>query len=250
MGSFEIKTPEDIKKMQEGGKILRAVKNAVAKKVKTGVSAKDLDEFAEQMILDLGGKSSFKTVPNYRWTTCVNVNAGIVHGIPTKDLVFKKGDVVSIDLGVLYQGFHTDTSITVAIDPSAQVSKMLKVGQNALDLAIVEAKPGKRIYDISEAIEKKVKAGGFNPVRALVGHGVGRELHEEPQIPCFVSGTRNESPKIPVGAVIAIEVMYTQGKPDLVLEDDGWTISTQDGKISALFEETVAVTSHGLIVLT
>ena len=127
---------------------------------------------------------------------------------------------------------------------------MLKVGQNALDLAIVEAKPGKRIYDISEAIEKKVKAGGFNPVRALVGHGVGRELHEEPQIPCFVSGTRNESPKIPVGAVIAIEVMYTQGKPDLVLEDDGWTISTQDGKISALFEETVAVTSHGPIVLT
>ncbi len=250
MKGFEIKTSEDIKKMQEGGAKLSLIKKELANAVSVGVSAYEIEELALKLIEESGGEASFKMVPRYHWATCINVNEGIVHGIPKKDLIFSQGDVVSIDVGLFYKGFHTDTSISVLIGKDIKKQQMLEAGQNALTKAIAEAKVGNFVYDISSSIEKAITGAGYTPVRALVGHGVGRNLHEEPAIPCFTVGKRQNTPQLPDGATIAIEVMYTQGSADLVLEEDGWTIATSDGKISALYEDTVAVTKNGPVNLT
>jgi methionyl aminopeptidase len=247
---FYTKSKEEIEIMAECGQKLARVKKALFEKVAEGVSAWDIEELAVKLIKKEGAEASFKKVPGYSWATCVNVNAGLVHGIPKKELVFKKGDLVSVDLGLYFKGFHTDCSFSKGVDVSPQTEKFLDAGREALKKAIEKASAGNRIYDISEAIEKTITSYGFTPIRALVGHGVGRNLHEDPQIPCFVPGDRLESMEIPEGATLAIEVMYTQGGSDLVQEEDGWTIATQDGKISALFEETVAVVSGRPKVLT
>ena len=210
----------------------------------------DIEEKAVQLIGKSGGEASFKKVRNYSWATCINVNAGLVHGIPSKEVVFKKGDLVSIDVGLFYKGFHTDTSVSVGIGLEAKNQKFLDTGSDAVKAAIAEVKPGNRIFDLSMAIQDTIEKAGFTPIQALVGHGVGKNLHEEPAIPCFVAGPRLKSVEIVPGMVLAIEVMYTQGSPEIEIGKDGWTISVRDGKISALFEETVAVTGHGPLVLT
>ncbi|MFI5241270.1 MAG: M24 family metallopeptidase [Microgenomates group bacterium] len=158
--------------------------------------------------------------------------------------------MVSVDVGVFFKGFHTDTSFSVGLDVDGQTQKFLETGKKALKKAIAEVKIGKHVYDISQAIESVISGGGYTPIRALVGHGVGRELHEEPQIPCFVPGEVKESPKIEEGMVFAVEVMYALGSAEAEILSDGWTIAMADGKISALFEETVAVTKIGPKVLT
>jgi methionyl aminopeptidase len=245
-----IKSPEEIKYMAEGGKRLGKVKKALRDKVREGVSAREVEDLADTLIKKEGGTASFKMVPGYNWATCVNINDGVVHGIPKSEIVFKEGDVVSVDVGMFYKGFHTDTSFSVVVGQDRSKQDFLDIGEKALDVAIGKAQAGKRIYDISEAIENTLNSKGYSPVRALVGHGVGRELHEEPQIPCFVNGDRKTSPIIPEGAVLAIEVMYAKGSGDVKLEPDGWTISSSDDTITGLFEETVAVTNNGPIVLT
>lgn len=247
---FQIKTPEEIEIMHEGGRKLGKVKKELAKVVKVGANAYDIDKLAEELILAAGGEPSFKKVAGYYWTTCINVNEGIVHGIPKKSIIFKKGDLVSVDVGMYYKGFHTDTSISVGLGLSPENQRFLEAGQEALNKAISKVKKGNRIYDISEAMEKTLTKHGYNPVKSLVGHGVGLELHEEPQVPCFTLGKATETPEIKEGMTLAIEVMYTLGGTDLVYEEDGWTIATADGKISGLFEETVAVTNHGPVILT
>lgn len=236
--------------MRKGGKRLARVKKTLEDKIEPGVSAWDIEKLANELIAKEGGKPSFKMVEGYSWATCVNVNSGLVHGVPGPKIIFKKGDVVSVDVGMFYKGFHTDTSITVGIDVSRDVENFLEVGKRALARAIDQARVGNYIYDISRAIEDTIEEGGFIPIRALVGHGVGRELHEDPQIPCFVPGDIEASPRIEKGMVLAIEVMYTMGNPDVVSEADGWTISTRDGKISALFEDTVVVTQKVPELLT
>ena len=246
-----VKTPSEIKIMQEGGRRLAGVKHKLFDEVVEGVSAEIIEQITCRLIAKERGKPSFKMVPGYRWATCVNINEGVVHGIPKKEIVFKKGDVVSVDLGMFYRGFHTDTSFSVGLNTDPEITDFLETGEEALRSAIKSAIIGNRIYDISFAIESILKNNGYSPVKALVGHGVGRNLHEEPQIPCFIDGAeRNQSPEIPEGAVLAIEVMYSTGSADVVLDDDGWTIKTADGKISALFEETVAVTKRGPKILT
>lgn len=250
MQPISIKTEADLGKMRQGGEKLVRIKEALKKKVKAGVSASEIEALANELIDSEGGKASFKMVEGYSWATCVNVNAGLVHGIPRREVVFKKGDVVSVDVGLAYEGFHTDTSFTLDLEGTPQIKKFLGVGREALLAGIAEVKPNNRIYDISRAIEKVLTAAGLTPIRALVGHGIGRALHEEPAIPCFTMGKRTASPEILPGMVLAIEVMYTQGSPEIVREEDGWTLSVADGKISALFEETVAVTRHGHLVFT
>jgi methionyl aminopeptidase len=219
-------------------------------KVEEGANANDLEVLANRLIAKEKAQASFKMVPGYHWATCVNVNAGLVHGIPTDKVVFQKGDLVSVDLGIYYQGFHTDTSFTVGIKTDLEVENFLSTGKETLKQVIAVCQPGGRIYDISRAIETTVKTAGYSPIRALVGHGIGRALHEEPPVPCFVSQKRSESPILNEGLVLAVEIMYAQGKPDVVLANDGWTISLADGKMAALFEETVAITRHGHLVLT
>lgn len=248
MNKFTIKSEEEIKIMVEGGKKLARVKNELKKKIKKGNSTSEIESLAVELISKEGGEPSFMMVPNYHWATCVNVNEGLVHGVPAKNIVFNKGDVVSVDVGFYYKGFHTDTSFTVALDPNVKVKKFLETGKLALKKAIQACREGNFISDISAVIEKTVSEKGYAPIRALSGHGVGKELHEDPMIPCFVS--KGKGLRIRSGMALAIEVMYTMGKPDVVLAQDGWTISVRDGKISALYEETVAVTHHGLIVLT
>lgn len=245
-----IKTDEEIKIMAEGGAKLGRVKNALKAAVSAGVTAEDIEKLAQELIKKEGAEPSFDKVPGYRWATCINVNEGLVHGIPSRGLVFKDHDVVSIDVGIYYKGFHTDTSVTVAINPTDEIKKFLSVGRSALEKAISKVREGNFIFNISEAIEKTIEEGGYTTIKALVGHGVGRELHEDPQIPCFVPGKIDESPKIKKGMVLAVEVMYAQGSDKVAIAEDGWTIVMRDGKISALFEETVAVTQKGPKILT
>lgn len=246
-----IKTPEEVKIMAEGGKKLARVKKKIIKEIKKGISAQQIETLATQLIHKEGCKPSFKMVPNYNWSTCVNVNEGIVHGIPKKDIVFKKGDIVSVDMGVYYRFFHTDTSFSLGISLDDEETKFLQTGKNALKKAIDTAIIGNKIYDISQAIETVITKAGYSPVRALVGHGVGKELHEEPQIPCFTDPKHLEiSPQIVEGMVLAIEVMYSKGSGGIGVGEDGWTISSSDGTITALFEDTVAVTKKGPLVLT
>jgi methionyl aminopeptidase len=251
------KSDEEIQIMAVGGAKLARVKNALAEAVAEGVGASDIEDLAVKLIAKEGAEASFKKVPGYHWATCVNVNEGLVHGIPTASVIFKKGDIVSIDVGVYYQGFHTDTSVSVGIGATPENRRFLAVGREALGKAIKVAKEGNHIYDISAAIEGTVEAAGYSTIKALVGHGVGRELHEEPQIPCFLPrsnrgepGRITDSPQIKKGMVLAIEVMYAAGSDAVEVLGDGWTIRMQDGKIAALFEETVAVTAEGGKVLT
>lgn len=244
------KTNSEIRIMIEGGKRLREVKARLKKEVKEGVKASKIDALAEKLILSSGGRPSFKMVKGYAWTTCININEGVVHGIPTDSVVFKKGDLVSVDVGMYYKGFHTDTSLSVGVEVDINTKKFLGVGENTLSNAIKTARIGNRIYDISREIETVLTRNNLSPIRALVGHGIGRNLHEDPQIPCFTSGKRKYSPEIPENATLAIEVMYCRGSGEVALESDGWTIVTSDDTISALFEETVAITENGPIILT
>lgn len=249
-GKITIKSPTEIKIMEAGGEKLGRVKNALKAAVKPGVTAAEIEELAIKLIKNEGAEASFKKVPGYHWATCISVNEGLVHGIPVKELVFKKGDIVSIDVGIYFKGFHTDTSISVGIDESLENRKFLNVGQETLNKAIKKAVAGNHIYDISKVIEESIEAAGYTTIKALVGHGVGRELHEDPQIPCFLPGRVEDSPKIVPGMVLAIEVMYAQGSDKVEIAEDGWTIRMRDGKISGLFEDTVAVTEKGPVVLT
>lgn len=246
---MHIKTDDELKIMAEGGAKLAYIRDSLEKAVKVGVSAFDIEELAVELIAKSGGQSSFKMVPNYSWATCVNVNEGIVHGIPKKTTVFAAGDVVSVDVGLFYKGFHTDTSFSVGLDVDAKTEQFLQAGRKALGKAIAEAKPGNHVVDISRQMQK-VEDQGYSVIRSLVGHGVGKKLHESPQIPCYVFGDELPNPELKPGLVIAIEIMYTMGSPEIVCAQDQWTIETRDAKIAALYEETVAVTKNGPLVLT
>lgn len=250
MDNIHLKTKEELEIMLEGGKKLARVKKELGNMVAVGVSAIDIEKRAQELIREEGAEPSFMKVPRYHWATCVNVNDGIVHGIPKAQIVFKKGDIVSVDVGVFYKGFHTDTSLTVGVEVDAKAQHFLEVGRRALNNAIAKVKKGNRIYDISEAIDKTLSEEGLTAANGLVGHGVGRNLHEGPQIPGYIDVKRGKTPEIKVGAALAVEVMYTPGDGEIALSDDGWTIVTRDGTISALFEETVLVTEKGPLVAT
>lgn len=245
-----IKSSEEIQIMAEGGAKLGRVKRALAAAVKAGVTALDIEKLAVKLIAAEGAESSFMKEPNYHWATCININEGIVHGIPTSEVVFKNGDIVSIDVGIYYKGFHTDTSITVGVNPSSETKRFLNTGSLALQKALKEARAGNHIYDISSVIESVVEKEGYSTIKALVGHGVGRKLHEDPQIPCFLPGRIEDSPIIKKGMTLAVEVMYAEGGDKVEILEDGWTIAMRDGKMSGLFEETVAITDEGTKVLT
>lgn len=243
------KTNEEIAIMQEGGHKLREIKETLRSNVREGVTPIELDQLAEKLIFEAGGEPSFKMVRDYKWTTCININEGVVHGIPTKR-AFKAGDIVSVDVGMFYKGFHTDTSFTVAIgEVDKETESFLKTGVEALNQAIKAVKAGNRISDVSCAMQAVLEAQGYSPVKALTGHGIGRKLHESPYVPIYwTEGAEDEI--IPEGSTLAVEVIYTLGSSDLVLLEDSWTINTKDGKIASLYEETVVATANGPLVLT
>lgn len=247
---IKYKTPEEVKIMAIAGKKLAIVKNSLRDAVKVGVNAMDIEILAREKIKFVGAEGSFNKVPGYSWVTCVNINSEVVHGIPKESKVFKDGDVVSVDVGLYYKGFHSDTSFTVGLNVNKEVGKFLRVGAEALNLAISQVKAGQYLYKLSEVMQTNVEGAGYSVVKSLVGHGIGRELHEDPQIPCFVPGRVEDGPKMEVGMVLAVELMYAMGTDKTHVLNDGWTIAMRDDKISALFEETVAVTKMGPKVLT
>ena len=232
--------PQALSALRAGGKILADVRDEVAAMVKPGIRFEDLESAAMKKLLEKGAKPSFTTVEEYQWATCIVKNEGVCHGIP-KGKIVENGDVVSIDVGALYKGYHTDTTITVvAGDTSPEKNALLEAGRAALEAAIAQAVPGNSVYDISQAMESELEKRGFHAVYQLTGHGIGKQLHLAPNIPCVA---RKESKKIILeeGMALAIEPMYAAGDPSLELADDGWTYQTRDHSLSGMFEHTVIV---------
>jgi methionyl aminopeptidase len=243
---------------KDGGQKLAFILKALLKGAHPGVKTSDLEKLAEVMIKEAGGHPSFKTVRGYKYSTCMCVNDEVVHGIP--DDILKEGDILCIDVGLLYKEYHTDTAWTIRIQNSQfriqnlkdkEIDRFLKTGEETLYKAIKEARVGNRIGHISKVIQDNIEGAGYSVVRSLIGHGVGKQLHEEPQIPGILTGDINNTPIIKEGMTLAIEVIYNQGSPDVVYKNnDGWTISTKDGSLSAVFEHTVGVTEEGPVILT
>lgn len=248
---IQIKSPKEIMVMRDGGLRLRRVLERIVSEVRPGITKLKLEEVAVKEIEAQGGQVSFKMVPGYNFATCLTINNEVVHGLPDK-AILKEGDIIGIDVGLYYHGFHTDLATTVKVGKGRndEVDRFLAVGERALEKAIRCAKAGSFIGDISLTIEQEIKGAGYKPVKVLTGHGIGRKLHEDPSIPCFLDQKREKTPKLKAGMTIAIEVIYNLDSAKVVLEDDGWTISTWDGRISGLFEESVAVTKDGPLVLT
>lgn len=249
---INLKTSEDLGKMEKGGKILSFVMWQLSDFIKEGISEIEIDRLAEKLIIEKGGTPGFKRVDGYKHTICVSTNDVVVHGIPT-NYRLKNGDVIGIDCGVYLNGFHTDMSETFLVGKTknAELQKFLDTGKHALKEAIKQAKVGNRVGDISKTIQDIVDLGGYAVVESLVGHGVGRELHEEPEVPGYLVGRIQDTPRLKEGMVIAIEVIYNMGGPDLVYANkDGWTLKTKDGSLGGLYERTVAITKNGPLILT
>lgn len=235
--------------MREGGEKLGRILQKLLAMAQPGVSLLDIEFLADQLIKQAGGVASFQTVKGYQWATCLCVNDVVVHGIPTT-YQLQEGDLLTIDVGLLYKGFHTDTAWTKEI--KSQKHKMfLKVGEEALWKAIGQARAGNRVGHISQAIQMVIEGAGHGIVKSLVGHGVGRELHEAPQIPGFVKGSVEATQQLKNGMTLAIEVIYAMGDGRIVYpNDDGWSIASRDGSLTAVFEHTIAVTEGEPTVLT
>ncbi len=237
--------------MTQGGAILGSVRQSLYAFTQVGVTPAQIEAEARRLIKAGGGELSFTKVPGYHWATCVNLNDGIVHGIPNSSTPLQSGDVVTVDVGVYFHGYHTDAAFTKVVgETTPEKTRFLRAGMEGVQKAINVVKPGNRIGDISQAMESTVHKYGYSPTRELTGHGVGRELHEEPMISNIVVAPREKTPLIEPDQTLAIELIYVQGKPNLVLEEDGWTISVKDGTLSAVFEETVQVTTAGCVILT
>ncbi len=242
------KTSEEVELIKQSAEILGKAHGEVAKHVKEGVKTSFLDKIAEEFILDHGAKASFKGYNGFPATLCISVNEVIVHGFPS-DYILKNGDIISIDCGVFHQGFHSDSAYTYPIgDVSPDILSLLKVTKESLYLGIENAVNGKRIGDIGYAIQKHAESHGYTVVRELVGHGLGRNLHESPEVPNY--GKRGSGPVMKEGLVIAIEPMINLGSRNVVQERDGWTIRTADRKPSAHYEHTVAVFADRTEILT
>lgn len=242
------KTPQEIAVMREGGAKLGAILQKLLAMAQPGVRLLDIDNRADSLIAASGGMPSFKTVKGYNWATCLCVNEVVVHGVPTAS-VLKKGDVLTIDIGLVYKGFHTDTAWTKVV--GGEDSQFLKVGQKALFSAMDRARIGNHVGDLSDSTQKIIEGAGYNIVKTLVGHGVGHELHEDPQIPNYVRGAVENTYQFQGGETIAIEPIYVIGEGQVVYENtDGWTVATRDRSLAAVFEHSVAITEDGPIVLT
>ncbi len=244
-----IKTPQEIEKMRISGIALRKVHDALAPHVVAGASTMDLEEIAVAKIAELGGKAAFKGYHGYPSALCTSINEEVVHGMPNAKRILKDGDVLSIDCGVIIDGFYSDAAVTYAIGKvSAQAQKLLDVTKASLEAAIEQCQVGGRLFDISATVQEMCEAEGFGVVREFVGHGIGRSMHEDPQVPNF--GVQGKGPRLKAGMVLAIEPMINAGGPEVKVLKDGWTAVTIDGSYSAHFEHTVAITKDGPVVLT
>lgn len=244
-----LKSPEELKKMRKSCQIVAMVLKELRTYIKEGLTTKQIEQFVENLIIKMGGIPAFKGYRGYPASVCISINEQVVHGIPSEKVFIKEGDLVSVDVGVLCENFYGDAAYTYPIGRiSKEAEKLLKITEEALYKGIAEATEGKRIGDISHAIQMHVENNGFSVVRAFVGHGIGRSLHEEPQIPNF--GTKGIGPMLKKGMTLAIEPMVNAGKHDVKILSDGWTAVTKDGSLSAHFEHTIAITEGEPEILT
>jgi methionyl aminopeptidase len=243
------KSPDEIAKMRRAGRIVAEVRGKVAAAVRPGITTRALDRVAEQATKDAGATPSFLGYRGFPASICTSVNEQIVHGIPG-DRVLREGDLLSLDFGAIWEGYHADSAITVFVGdpPSAEAEKLVLVTEEALEAAIELIRQGNRLSDIGHTVQQVVEGLGFSVVREYVGHGIGQSLHEDPQIPNY--GPPGRGPELRAGLVLAVEPMVNLGGWETRMLDDGWTVVTADGSLSAHFEHTIAVGDHGPEVLT
>jgi methionyl aminopeptidase len=249
-----ITNKDDERSLKEGGKKLASILRELTGMVKPGITTIEIDQAAEKKIRDVGGEPSFK---NYRArgsdngfpaSVCISINEEVVHGIPAAHAI-KDGDLVSLDIGMKYKDIFTDTAVTIGVGSiDVKAKKLISVTNRALQVGISKAKVGGATGDIGHAVQKYVEAEGFGVVKELVGHGVGRAVHEEPDVPNW--GKPNEGVELPDGIVLALEPMVTMGSPKVEVSKDGWTWKTKDGKLSAHFEHTILITKKGVTIVT
>ena len=250
------RSPAELEKLRRSGLLVYEILQTLQGMVAEGVTTLDLELVAERMIADAGAKPAFKGYytqaagTKYPYVLCTSVNEEVIHGMPSSKRKLKSGDIVSIDTGVLLNGYYGDSAITVPVgEINDSVKRLLKVTQESLELAIDRVRAGNRLFDICGTVEKHVTLNGFSIVREFVGHGIGTSLHEEPQVPNYVD-RRGENPRLKQGMVFAIEPMVNAGKPDTKVLSDKWTAVAKDGSYSAHFEHMVAVTDNGPWVLS
>jgi len=245
---ISIKTEKEIEIMAEGGKILAKIMKELEKEIRPGIKTLDLDRLAESLVLKFEGKCSFKGYEGYPTCLCTSINEEIVHAVPSARIL-KEGDIVSLDLGIEWKGFHTDMAVTLPVGKiNPQAEKLIEVTKKALEIGIKEVKPGNYLGDIGFAIQRYVESKGFNMVRELCGHGIGKEIHEDPEILNF--GERKTGTKIREDMVLCLEPMVTMGDWRIKKSDDGFGYKTKDNSLSAHFEHTVAVVENGHKLLT
>ncbi len=247
---ISLKSPQEIQKMRKAGAITANILLTLIEKLAPGISAADLDAMAESLCRDNGVIPAFKNYQGFQNSICFSVNHEVVHGIPSRKKVVQNGDVVSIDFGVIYDGFFGDSALTsiVGVPSGPEVTKLVETTRKSLNNGLQQCKVGNRLFDISHAVQICIESAGFSVVREFVGHGIGRHLHEDPQVPNF--GPAGKGMPLREGLVLAIEPMVAQGSAAVKVEADGWTAVTQDGSLAAHFEHTVAITKDGPMILT
>lgn len=244
-----IKSASEIESIRKACQIVAMALEELKNYIKEGLTTKQIELFIENLILKQGGTPAFKGYRGYPASACISVNSQVVHGIPSNNFIIQEGDIVSVDVGVIYDGFYGDGAYTYAVgNVSEQAKKLIRVTEESLYRGIEKAIAGNHVGDISEAIQRHVESHGFSVVRAFVGHGIGRNLHEDPQIPNF--GKRGVGPKLKSGMTIAIEPMVNAGSHEVAILSDGWTAVTKDGSLSAHFEHTVLITDREPEILT
>jgi methionyl aminopeptidase len=244
-----LKNREEIEKIRTASRYAAEMLLELKSQVKDGVRTTDLEAACEERLSRMDHvQPAFKGYNGFPYCLCISVNDEVVHGMPS-DRALREGDIVSIDFGVLYDGFYGDVAVTYPVGSiTDSAERLLDVTERSLYLGIEQAREGNRLYDISHAVQSFVEMNGFSVVREFVGHGIGRDLHEEPQVPNF--GTKGTGIRLKAGMVIAIEPMINEGKGDIIIRENGWTAATRDGKLSAHFEHTVAVTEKGAEILS
>ncbi|MEW6778052.1 MAG: type I methionyl aminopeptidase [Bdellovibrionota bacterium] len=246
---IELKTMNEVEKIRRAGKIVADILLRLRDEVKAGISTLDLDRLAEEWTLAAGAKPAFKGYHGFPCTLCTSVNEEVVHGIPSSKKILKEGDIVSVDFGVQLDGYFADSATTVAVGPvSKELERLMQVTRESLEKGIEQARPGKRIEDIGHAVQAHSEAAGYGVVREYVGHGIGRELHEPPQVPNF--GRPGKGLRIQPGMVLCIEPMINLGTHEVEVLSDGWTVVTKDRKPSAHFEHSIAIFEDRTEVLT
>lgn len=243
-----LKSPAEIEKMRKSNRIVAEVLAAIKDVVRPGIATIELERLCEEELKKRKVRPAFKGYRGYPYCLCTSVNEEVVHGMPS-NRVLREGDIISVDVGVECDGYYGDAAITMPVGRiSEQASRLIDVTEVALGRAIEKAQVGNRLFDISYAVQSYVEENGFSVVRAFVGHGIGRDLHEAPQVPNF--GTPGRGVRLKAGMVFAIEPMINAGGSDIVILDDGWTVVTKDGSLSAHFEHTIAITENGPCILS